>query len=711
MAQEIILNIQTKGNQELANLNINIEKLKKQNKELTNSNKELDKQLKKGEINQKQYNKALKENSLRLEANKRDLKELSTEYRSVQKRQIQTAQSSRELDGSVEQLRLELALVTDKWKRLSREERENGKIGKQLVNRKKELTAELKKVESATGDNRRNVGNYSDALQGLEGNVSTLVPGLGGLANGFRAITGAAKAFIATPIGLILAAVATALGSVVAWFKRTEEGQQKLNIITQVVSKIFGTFLDTVSKLGEAIFNVVKKPGEAIKNFGNNVKSFVVDRIKALLEGISLLGQSLTQLFDGEFKLALQTAGEGFKKIALDANPIWAATESIINKTTEAVKEFAKEVKKDAADATRLAQAQNELAIKERQIIVENAKIRAQIAQERLIAADKENIPVEERIAALQRAGQLENDLLANQEDIAKRKLDIARLENSINDSTQEDLQRQAELEAALINLQTQNAKRRKTIKAEEVTAVREAETEKRKAEAETQRQKEEAFKKEEALRKKSEQDAIRSAQAKAAAEQQALQGVLSATSSILGDLGSENKSFALAKIATDTAIGISSAVAQGSAAGPFPANLAAIAAGIAAVFSGIVQAEAILSSDGFAHGGYTGDGGKYEPAGIVHKGEYVTPQNVMKMRAAQPHIAALENMRKGYANGGFTSPTDRVQAQAFFTDEQLKTVVSEVVAGASSIPVVQDINGLNTAQSLNRIVKQNGDF
>ena len=116
MAQEIILNIQTKGNQELANLNINIEKLKKQNKELTNSNKELDKQLKKGEINQKQYNKALKENSLRLEANKRDLKELSTEYRSVQKRQIQTAQSSRELDGSVEQLRLELALVTDKWK-------------------------------------------------------------------------------------------------------------------------------------------------------------------------------------------------------------------------------------------------------------------------------------------------------------------------------------------------------------------------------------------------------------------------------------------------------------------------------------------------------------------------------------------------------------------------------------------------------------------
>ncbi len=32
----------------------------------------------------------------------------------------------------------------------------------------------------------------------------------------------------------------------------------------------------------------------------------------------------------------------------------------------------------------------------------------------------------------------------------------------------------------------------------------------------------------------------------------------------------------------------------------------------------------------GFSSGGYTGDGGKYEPAGIVHRGEYVVPADVV---------------------------------------------------------------------------------
>jgi TP901 family phage tail tape measure protein len=54
----------------------------------------------------------------------------------------------------------------------------------------------------------------------------------------------------------------------------------------------------------------------------------------------------------------------------------------------------------------------------------------------------------------------------------------------------------------------------------------------------------------------------------------------------------------------------------------------------------------------GFAEGGYTGSGGKYEPAGIVHKGEYVIPNKIVKK---YPELVAfLENIRlKGYAEGG----------------------------------------------------------
>lgn len=53
-----------------------------------------------------------------------------------------------------------------------------------------------------------------------------------------------------------------------------------------------------------------------------------------------------------------------------------------------------------------------------------------------------------------------------------------------------------------------------------------------------------------------------------------------------------------------------------------------------------------------FDVGGYTGDGGKYQPAGIVHAGEYVIPQWLVKK--APGLVGTIENVRKqGYANGG----------------------------------------------------------
>ncbi|MGL4673250.1 MAG: phage tail tape measure C-terminal domain-containing protein, partial [Wohlfahrtiimonas sp.] len=52
-----------------------------------------------------------------------------------------------------------------------------------------------------------------------------------------------------------------------------------------------------------------------------------------------------------------------------------------------------------------------------------------------------------------------------------------------------------------------------------------------------------------------------------------------------------------------------------------------------------------------YSDGGYTGAGGVYEPAGIVHKGEVVFSQRDV---ARFGGVSAVENMRvRGYANGG----------------------------------------------------------
>jgi len=49
----------------------------------------------------------------------------------------------------------------------------------------------------------------------------------------------------------------------------------------------------------------------------------------------------------------------------------------------------------------------------------------------------------------------------------------------------------------------------------------------------------------------------------------------------------------------------------------------------------------------GYASGGYTGDGDIYEPAGIVHKGEYVIPQDGVRNPRLQPLINIFEMARK----------------------------------------------------------------
>lgn len=54
-----------------------------------------------------------------------------------------------------------------------------------------------------------------------------------------------------------------------------------------------------------------------------------------------------------------------------------------------------------------------------------------------------------------------------------------------------------------------------------------------------------------------------------------------------------------------------------------------------------------------FSEGGYTGDGGKYQPAGFVHKGEYVFDKAAVKAAGGPAALEAMRRNLKGYANGG----------------------------------------------------------
>ena len=78
---------------------------------------------------------------------------------------------------------------------------------------------------------------------------------------------------------------------------------------------------------------------------------------------------------------------------------------------------------------------------------------------------------------------------------------------------------------------------------------------------------------------------------------------------------------------------------------------MAIIGAALAAVQGGF-QIAAIKSAK-YARGGYTGKGGKYEPAGIVHKGEYVIPSEIVSNPATAPVISNLERTRLSMMGSG----------------------------------------------------------
>ena len=142
---------------------------------------------------------------------------------------------------------------------------------------------------------------------------------------------------------------------------------------------------------------------------------------------------------------------------------------------------------------------------------------------------------------------------------------------------------------------------------------------------------------------------------------------IASGLTSIVGDMAGEQslaykamfaveKGFAIAQSALAIQTGVSKAMALG-----FPQNIPVIAQ---TVMEGAKIASAIksITDTGFSGGGYTGHGGKYDPAGIVHKGEGVLTQEEIKALGGPQGFEDLrKSIRRGYATGGLVADTHRV--------------------------------------------------
>ncbi|MCL6243266.1 tape measure protein [Acinetobacter sp. ANC 7200] len=95
----------------------------------------------------------------------------------------------------------------------------------------------------------------------------------------------------------------------------------------------------------------------------------------------------------------------------------------------------------------------------------------------------------------------------------------------------------------------------------------------------------------------------------------------------------------------------------------PYIGPYIAPAIGAAAAALQVAQAASIknVSMGSYATGGFTGIGGKFDPAGIVHKGEVVWSQEDIKRWGGVNVVEAMRTSQppKGYSDGGLVTPED----------------------------------------------------
>jgi hypothetical protein len=512
-------------------------------------------------------------------------------------------------------------------------------------------TNKIKTNVSALEKQKINIGNYRSALDGVHPALGKVGQGLEAGATGFKAMAKSALAFIATPIGAVLAAIVAVFTLLKTAISSNNELLDKFENITNAIGQVVTILTNRLGKLGEAFIALVSFDLDKAIDLTAEAFGGLADEVgRAVAEGQVLLEMS-RDLEDAQRQLRIEQAKQ----------------ENVIKQLVVASKNrnlTLDQQEEKLKEALRLEQGlvkvREDLAMKELEIAVmqlandENLRKSAnesfQQFAERLIKmgklGDEQVDPLVEKIEKLEAA---RGSSLAFQE----------KLENSLA-AIQE--KRAVALEKQNAALAEQAALQRATQRAENIEDVS---TEDPLVDAFTDRATvitDINDRMQDEMAERNERAALAQIQrARAAAELEveierqkgaAIASILGNTASLFEQDSVAFKVLASAQALINTYLAATAALASGSKINPV---FGIISAG-AAVVSGLASVAKINGVE-FAEGGWTGPGSKYQPAGIVHADEYVVNKSINNSPAAQPHIAALESMRiRGYADGGYVS-------------------------------------------------------
>jgi len=376
----------------------------------------------------KQLEKQGEKNSVQFVKNQTDIKDLSNEVRENERVLQANAKMSRSATGSISELRESVKTLQAEYVNLSKEERENEKVGGELQKRIKAQNDELKNLEKQIGVTGRNVGNYKEEIQSALAEAGLFNKAQAVMATVQKTVSAATKvatistksfgaALIATGIG----AIVVVLGSLFAALTKTQEGMDFVAKSTAAVGTFVSSVIDAFAKLGKQIAENVIPAFVGVKDILVGILTLDFDQVTKGVEGVGNAASNI----------------DGIKILELGANATKAAKEAF--QLQENI------IALDRAEARYgVTIAQNE----------------AKINSLREASRD-ETLTFKEREDALKQAVQIENEQLEQSLMFAKQRLQIIKAQNSLTKSTEADLQKERDAEIAIAKLEAQSASNR----------------------------------------------------------------------------------------------------------------------------------------------------------------------------------------------------------------------------------------------------------
>ncbi len=320
----------------------------------------------------------------------------------------------------------------------------------------KEVGIEAQKTQAKATEANDAIKDGLEALDKRTGGaVSAFKSLVGGVKSAVSAFTTLKGAIIATGLGALLVAVT----SLVAYFKETERGGDALAVVLGAIGGVVRKLTDVLVKFGETLFNTFSDPKQALIDFGKAIQENIVNRVEGMLELLPALGKAISLAFSGEFKQAGKVAADAVGKVTLGVENVTDKVGGAI----DALKELGKSAIAAGREGARVAALLNDAEDAERALIVQRAKANKQIQEARFIADDLTK-STEERIAAVQRAAALEEEVANAEIKTQKLRLTALKAQIAIGEASEDQLVQVAEAEARVQELETASIARKRRL-------------------------------------------------------------------------------------------------------------------------------------------------------------------------------------------------------------------------------------------------------